>query len=402
MRTRDLAGSALEALFANKLRSALTMLGVVIGVGSVVLLVSLGEGARKFITSQFEGLGTNLIIIQPGKTDTGGGFGPPPGGSKRKLTIGDVEAIKQQANKIAGVVGIMFGTGTIKRGNANANSSVLGADDDFINIFNFNISQGRYLNREDSLAGRRLAVLGSKVKELLFGTENAIGELIKINNSDYRVIGVVAPMGTSLGLNWDELAYIPVRAAQKLFNSDALMGIRAKASTQAGMDAAQEEIKTILMARHGGEEDFTMMSQLDMLATMNNILNIMTLFLGAIASISMVVGGIGIMNIMLVSVTERTREIGIRRALGARRRHILLQFMAESLVLSTLGGVIGLLGAVALTLLVMAAKPDFDARIPLWIVFPAFGFSTAVGLFFGVWPAAKASRINTIDALRYE
>ncbi len=398
---REILILALESLYANKLRAGLTMLGMIIGVGAVVLLVSIGNGAKNYITHEFEGLGTNLIIVQPGKTDKSMGFGPPVGSSKEKLTLSDVDALEKQSNSIDAVTGILFGAGTVKTLDRSNNVNILGTNEKFIRIFNIKIAQGQFITSEEE-HGRRVAVLGSHLSENLFGEQNPIGQFVKINDSEHRVIGVTRKAGNTLGFNMDDLAFIPTRTAMKVFNEDKLFGIRAKAKAKVSMEDAVEEIKSILKQRHNGEEDFTILTQYSMLETMNTILGMLTYVLAGIAMISMIVGGIGIMNIMLVSVTERTREIGIRRAVGARQVDILKQFLAEAIALSLIGGGIGLVGSVALTYIGYGLARNFDMRAPAWIFIPAFLISSVTGILFGVWPARKASKLETIDALRYE
>ena len=393
---------AFEALLANRLRAGLTMLGMIIGVGAVVLLVSIGNGARNYITGQFEGLGTNLIMVQPGRTDKKSGMGAPMASVKRKMTFADVEAVEKRAFNIEAVTGIVLGTGTVEFGEAKSNTSILGTNDRFTQIFNVRMSLGSYFSLEDDQTGRRVAVLGNTIAKKLFGDANPIGQLVKVNDSEHRVMGVFEKTGDKLGFNMDEYAFVTTRSAMRIFNEDKLFGIRAKARSKVGIDDAVEEIKGILKERRNGEEDFTIVTQASMLSTMNTILGMLTYVLGGIAMISMLVGGIGIMNIMLVSVTERTREIGVRRAVGARQSDILKQFLAEALALSLLGGLIGLMGSVGFTYIVSWLAPSFDMRAPVWIMVPAFGLSTVTGIVFGVWPARKASRIETIDALRFE
>lgn len=401
MSWRDTFALALEALLGNKLRAGLTMLGMIIGVGAVVLLVSIGNGARNYITSEFEGLGSNLIIINPGKTDKKGGFGPPMSG-KRKLTLSDVEALKRQALNLDGVTGIMFGAVSVKYGDRVHNISTMGTNEQLVNIFNFKVQYGSFFSHDEDEAGRRVAVLGYGIAQNLFGDDNPLGKQIKINESEHRVIGVLQKQGSSLGFNMDEISFIPTRSAMRVLNNDNLMGLRARARAKVSVDDAVKETTEILKARRNGEEDFTVLTQASLLDTMNTILGMLTFVLGGIAMISMVVGGIGIMNIMLVSVTERTREIGVRRAVGARRKDVLRQFIAEAIALSIVGGFIGLVGSASLTYIVYFAVPKFDMRAPVWIMIPAFLISTVVGIVFGVWPARKASKIETIDALRYE
>lgn len=300
------------------------------------------------------------------------------------------------------MTGITFGAGAIKYEGVTSNMSIMGANDRLVKIFNIKIGLGGYFTREDEEAGRRLVVLGHKVAKNIFGDENPLGRLVKINESEHRVVGVTQKMGESLGFNMDDLVIVPTKSSLRLFNEERLTGIRAKAKSKVSIDDAVNEIRDILKHRRNGEEDFTVLTQASMLQTMNTILGMLTYVLGGIAMISMVVGGIGIMNIMLVSVTERTREIGIRRAVGARSRDILKQFIAEAILLSLMGGLTGLIGSVGITYLVYFAKPSFDMRAPLWIVIPAFLMSFVSGLLFGVWPARKAARIQTIEALRYE
>lgn len=401
MPLREVFILALEALLANKLRAALTMLGMIIGVGAVVLLVSIGNGAKNYITQEFEGLGTNLIIIQPGRTDKKMSFGPPIGSSKEKLTLGDVDALEKQNTNLEAVTGILFGAGTVKTAERSNNIHIIGTNEKLIQIFNLKIAYGQFITQEEEF-GRRVVVLGYNVAKNIFGDENPLGKLVKINNSEHRVIGVGKKTGSSLGFNFDDIVFIPTKAAMKIFNEDKLFGIRAKAKSKISMDDAVAELTEILKQRHNGEEDFTVITQHSMLETMNTILEMLTYVLAGIAMISMLVGGIGIMNIMLVSVTERTREIGIRRAVGARQVDILWQFLTEALMLSLLGGGIGLGGSVSLTYLIYGFLPKFDMRAPIWIIVPAFLMSSLTGILFGVWPALKASKLETMDALRFE
>lgn len=393
---------AFENLVVNKLRSGLTMLGMIIGVGAVVLLVSIGNGAKNYITSEFEGMGTNFISIQPGKTDSRGGFGPPMGSTKRKITLADVDALEKQAANLQAVSSLMFGAGTVKSFDRSMNINIMGCNEQFPQIFNLDLAQGQFFGREESETGRRVAVIGNKIAKELFGSDSPLGRSVKVNESDHKVIAVLASTGEKLGMNLDELVLVPTRSAMRIFNEDKLFGIRAKARSKVGVEDAVSEVREILMARHNGNEDFTIMTQGAILQTMNTILGMLTYVLAGIAMISMLVGGIGIMNIMLVSVTERTREIGIRRAVGARRRDIMGQFLAEAVVLSVMGGLIGLLGSTFFTYLVSWVVPRFNMRAPLWVLIPAFSISLLTGVIFGVWPARKASHIETIEALRYE
>jgi putative ABC transport system permease protein len=402
MRLREIARVAAESLLGQKLRTALTVLGMVIGVGAVVLLVSLGEGAKKYVLREFEGLGSNLIVIQPGKSDKKTHFGPPVGAAQRKMTSADVAAIEKRALNLEAVSGLILGTASARYDQAISNITVFGTNEQFPKIITLTLGSGGYFTREEDEYRRRVVVLGSNIAQQLFGDEDPIGRSIKLNESEFRVVGVLAPMGDKLGLSFDELGFIPTEAALKLFNEDKLFGIRAKASSRVGIDDAVEEISQILKDRREGEEDFTVLTQVSMMESMNTILSMLTYVLAAIAAISMVVGGIGIMNITWVSVVERTQEIGIRRAVGARRRDILKQFLAEAAGLSFISGAIGVGGAVLITHILRLFFPTFDMRAPWWIVAPAFGLALLVGIAFGVGPAWRASRVETLDALRYE
>jgi putative ABC transport system permease protein len=402
MRVREIVRISVESLLAQKLRTALTILGMVIGVGSVVLLVSLGEGAKKYVLQEFEGLGSNLIIIQPGKSDRKTHFGPPVGAAQRKMTTADVAAIEKRALNLEAVSGIVMGTVSARRDESLSNINVFGTNEQFPRIITLAEGSGGYFTREEDEYRRRVVVLGSNIAEQLFGDEDPIGRAIKLNESEFRVVGVLAPMGDKLGLSFDEIGFIPTEAALKLFNEDKLFGIRAKASSRVGIDDAVAEITQILKDRREGEEDFTVLTQVSMMESMNTILSMLTYVLAAIAAISMVVGGIGIMNITWVSVVERTQEIGIRRAVGARRRDILQQFLSEALGLSVLSGAIGVGGSLLITYSLKLFFPTFDMRAPLWIVLPAFILAIVVGVIFGVGPAWRASRVETLEALRHE
>ncbi len=402
MRLKETVRLSIEALLSQKLRTALTVLGMVIGVGAIVLLVSLGQGAKNYVLQEFEGLGSNLIVIQPGKSDKKTHMGPPVGAATRKMTTGDVMALEKRALNLEAVSGLVLGTVSTRFEEAIANITVFGTNEQFPLILNIPVGRGGYFSREEDEYGRRVVVLGKNVAKDLFGDENALGRSVKMNESEFRVVGVLDEMGDKLGLNFDELGFIPTQAALRLFNDDKLFGIRAKASSRAGVDDAVAEITEILKERRDGEEDFTVITQVSMMESMNTILDMLTYVLGAIAAISMVVGGIGIMNIMWVTVVERTQEIGIRRAVGARRRDILQQFLAEAVALSMLSGLIGVGGSLVITYGLHLLFPSFDMRAPLWILIPAFLVALVVGVAFGVGPAWRASRIETLDALRYE
>ena len=402
MDIREALALALEMLAANRIRSALTMLGVVIGVAAIILLVSLGEGATAYITSELTGLGTNLLIITPGKTQTSGGFHPPIASTVRKLTYDDATALRRRASLLTDAVPVVLGTGKIRYQGNSRHISVVGVTPEFQRVRNLYVEIGQFVSEEDVEGRRRVVVLGRTVKRELFSEENPLGRFVTLADSRYRVIGIMERKGVSLGFDIDDLVFIPVKSAQDLFDTDRLFEILASVSSPEDIDRAIQQVKNILIRRHGNREDFTVISQGAILSAFTTILKILTAVLGGIAGISLVVGGIGIMNIMLVSVRERTREIGIRKAVGARRRDILGQFLIESVVLSSLGGILGIVvglgGAKGLPLF-FAYLPT---RVSLWAVLMAFGFSAAVGVFFGVYPARRAALLDPIQALRYE
>lgn len=402
MRYTETMRLSLESLNAHRLRSVLTMLGLIIGVASIILLVSLGNGAKGYIFNEFQSLGTNLIVIQPGKTDKKNSFGPPIGTAQRKMTIADVDAIERQSFNLEAVTGLIFGTTSVRFEDNLANVNVFGCNEQMVRIFNFTPKEGTFFTREEDSTGRRLVVLGPKVAQDLFPNGDALGKRVRVNQSEFRVIGIMQTTGAKLGLNLDEFIYIPTHAALKVFNDDKLFGIRAKARSRAALDDAVQEISEILKQRRDGEEDFTIVTQVAMMESMETILSMLTYVLAGIACISMLVAGIGIMNIMLVSVAERTPEIGIRRAVGARKRDIVQQFLVEAVTLSCFGGGIGIFIAWVLAQGMYWWLPSFDLRAPYWIVLPAFVVSALVGIVFGVWPALKAANIQTLDALRYE
>jgi putative ABC transport system permease protein len=324
------------------------------------------------------------------------------GSTKRRLTNADVEAIEKLAVNVDAVTGVTLSSGTLKSDQFSFGIQIIGASDVWPRIINMKMLLGDFFTREEAELGRRVVVLGNHVARKLFPNDNPIGRFVKVAESEHRVVGVIDKMGDKLGFNMDDMAFLPVKDAMRLFNEDRLFGLRARAKSKVNLADAVDEIKSILRSRHNNQEDFTIVTQDAMLGTMQTILGMLTYVLGGIAAISMLVGGIGIMNIMLVSVTERTREIGIRRAVGARRIDILKQFLAEALVLSLTGGGLGLLGSVLITYVVYWSQPTFDMRAPYWIFLPAFGISLVAGVVFGVWPARKASMLDPIEALRFE
>jgi putative ABC transport system permease protein len=393
---------AFEAILSNKVRSGLTMLGVIIGVMAVILLVSIGEGARTYITKELTGLGTNLLIITPGKTSTSGGFHPPSAGTVRKLSYDDAVSLKRRAWLLTDAVPIVFGTGRIKYENRGRDTSIIGTTNEFERVRNLFVDTGTFVSQGDVDSKAKVVVLGRRVKDELFGEESPLGKIVRLADARYRVVGVMRKKGTSLGWDIDDVVFIPVTSGQELFDTDGLFEILASTPRAEDVDRAIAQVKTILIRRHAHKEDFTIQTQGAILETMTTILGVLTAVLGGIAGISLLVGGIGIMNIMLVSVRERTREIGIRKALGARNRDIMAQFIVEAITLSGAGGIIGIFTGVGIALIIPLFVTVLPTSVSAWSIIMAFTFSVAVGVFFGVYPARKAALQDPIQALRYE
>ncbi len=407
---------ALRSLRANKMRSILTMLGIIIGTGAVIGLLSVGEGARAAITGQVQGIGSNLIFVLPGSLSQ---FqqGSLSGRSSEPLTRDDAEAILADpyAQHIAALVPYIERSATVSYRGESVNVSVRGSTADYETVRNHTVVWGRFITDGDDAAVARVALLGYQTAEDLFGdVQSALDQTVRIDRIPFRVIGVMEKKGSGgmAGFGQDSFALVPLNTAvERLFSGryETADGIRldsiyASAVDEASTDAAIEEITVILRDRHNvqfEEDDFTVTSQDEILGVFNQISNYLTIFLAAIAGISLLVGGIGIMNIMLVSVTERTREIGIRKAVGAKKRDILLQFLIESVLLSVVGGALGIVVGWALSGAVNSLGA-FETVVSGNSVLLAVGFSGAVGLFFGIYPASRAANLDPIEALRYE
>jgi putative ABC transport system permease protein len=396
----EAAATAIDNLSTNKLRSALTMLGIIIGVMAVIMLVSVAEGAKRYITRELSGLGTNLLIITAGKSQTTGG---PPiiGEGTRKLTYEDAMALKH-ATKRDAIAPVVLGGSLIKYGNRSRDVTVIGTTYAHQKVRNIFVQVGRFISDEDVESKRRVVALGRTVARELFGELNPLGTLVRIADMRFRVVGIMEHKGVILGFDFDNLVFIPVRTALELYDTDRLLEILVGASSEAEIPRVSAEVTRILARRHEDKEDFTITSQDAMLTSLRNILNIFSWVLGAIAAISLLVGGIGIMNIMLVSVGERTREIGLRKAVGARRRDILTQVLLEALALSVIGGLIGVCAGFGGALAVGNIFPSLPVEVSWWSMWLAFGFAVCVGIFFGVYPARKAALLDPIAALRYE
>ena len=408
---------ALRALGANKLRASLTMLGMIIGVGAVIAMVAIGNGAQAAITEQIEGMGTNLLMIQPGARQQSGVA--QQAGSIPTLTYEDAEAIAAATDlPVARVSPEASGFGQIVARGLNTNTRIQGVTEQYEGVHNSHPAYGSFISRSDVDASSAVVVLGANVAATLFPDVDPIGQTVKISmgqiGANYRVIGVMESKGGSAFGNLDDQAFIPLTTLQRRLagqrNARGLRNINmisVEVSSPDQMQAATAAIGDLLRERHKvSEDDFTIISQEDILATAGQITGVMTLLLGSIAGISLVVGGIGIMNIMLVSVTERTREIGIRKAVGARRSDILTQFLVESVAVSVVGGSIGLALGFGLSQLVagvdLGGGTKLTPVVTLDAVMMAVGVSAAIGIFFGAYPAWRAARLHPIEALRYE
>jgi len=405
---------ALNALTANKMRSILTMLGIIIGVGAVVALLAIGNGATESITGQIQEIGSNLISIMPGRVSLSPGAQTA---TTNHLYYSDYEAIVRQtiAGQIQAVDGIAptyQASHTVKYNSESFRVTISGVTADFFPVRAYEIASGRAITDQDNRTQERVAVLGSQTAADLFGSLSPLGKVIKINGVRFEVVGVLQPKGGSIQ-NADDIVLIPLETGyQKLFgaaavqDSQQLLGaISISASSPDEVDHIMAQVERILRKEHRikptEDPDFSVISQSDMLGTLDTITTTLTIFLAAIAGISLLVGGIGIMNIMLVSVTERTKEIGLRKAVGAQRSQILLQFMVETVTLSVLGGVLGIALGVGIAVL-MTALNLIASEITLSSILMAFFFAVAVGVFFGIYPAYRAASLHPIEALRYE
>ncbi len=390
-----------DSVFSNKVRAFLTVLGVVIGVTAVILLVSIGEGTRRYIKNEFTGLGSNILVVVPGKTSKEGGSHMGTS-AVRKLVYDDATLIKKRSRYIQYAIPVIVGTSLVKYGARSRYTYIVGVTEDYFAARNMAIDSGRFISASEVDTKRHVCVLGRTVKKELIGDANPLGARLTIGESKYRVTGLMESKGVTLGFDIDDIVFIPTTSAVDLFDTDSLFNITIKVRSEHEIQAAKKDITKILIRRHAGEEDFTILSQDEMLAVMDKILTIMTSVLAGIAAISLLVGGIGIMNIMLVSVKERTREIGLRKAVGAKSNDILFQFLMESVALSLVGGVIGVILGTAFTWLIPVFVTFLPAKLSLWSIFLAFFFSAGVGIFFGVYPARKAAGLDPIVALRYE
>lgn len=396
----DATGLALRAITAQRLRSVLTLLGIAVGIAAVILLTSIGEGIHRFVLAEFTQFGTNIASIVPGKVKTSG---PAPTGiptSVRPLTLEDAQALSKLP-QVTAMTATVWGNTEVSANGRLRRTTVNGVGAGMLKVYGIKVKSGEFLPAENLENARAFVVLGAKLKAELFGSANPLGARVRIGNLQFRVIGVLEAKGQFLGVDLDDAAYIPTARALELYNRDSLMTIDL--AYQEGVPATRvvAAIKTVLMARHG-REDFTITTQEDMLRTLSNILDILTMAVGALGSISLLVGGVGIVTIMTIAVSERTGEIGLLVALGASRLTILGLFLGEAVTLSALGGLLGLLLGFGLAQLIHVAVPALPVHTPLTFVVLAETIAVAIGLLAGVLPARRAAQLDPVAALRAE
>ncbi len=395
---------ALSSLTANKMRAALTMLGIIIGVAAVITMVALGAGAQRAVADRIQSLGSNLLFVRPGSSRSGHvhfGFG-----SSVRLKDEDLKALQEKCTLAAFVIPEFSRNAQVQWGGNNWNSSIVGTVPEYETVRNTKVTEGRYFTQDEVNTYQRVAIIGVEVQSNLFGDKSPIGEIIRINKDNYVVLGILEKKGQTGWMNNDDQILIPITTAQnRLFGADYLTGITIKVLNETMTGEAFIQAEKILRRQHRlsreQDNDFNIRNQSDIIDTFQETNRAFGFLLASIAGVSLIVGGIGIMNIMLVSVTERTREIGIRKAIGARRSDILLQFLVESVAISISGGVIGILTGIAVSY-ALSAWAQWNTMISLSSIGYSFGFASAVGLFFGIYPARKAASLDPIIALRYE
>lgn len=408
MKLSDIFQETYEALSGNRVRSGLTMLGIIIGIGSVIALVSIGQGAQSSIEQNIQSIGSNLVMVTPGARRGAGEQVSAGRGSARTLLLSDADSIKNSVTGIVAIAPDVSGRYQVTAKGLNTNTQIIGTVPDYLEVRNIEIEDGAFIAEQNVRSLSKVAVLGPTVRDDLFGENatNVVGQTIRINKIEFKIIGITKTKGGSGFGSQDDMIFIPLTSIQKFFTGgDYLSTISVKASDAELMSDVQQQITNLLLERHNISDitlaDFSIMNLTDIIATASSITGTLTMLLAAIAGISLVVGGIGIMNMMLTTVTERTREIGLRKAIGAKKRDISMQFLAESITLTFLGGAIGII----LGWLIAYGFSYFNiitTKVSLSSVLLAFGVSGAIGIIFGYYPARRAAGLNPIEALRYE
>ncbi len=396
----DLMRLSSGAMRGHPLRSILSMLGIAIGVAAVIMLTSLGEGARRYMVAEFSQFGTNMLTVNPGRTETTGLPGVF-GGTTQKLTIEDAEALARLPI-LETVVPVAFGQARVEGNGRGRSVFIYGSTADLPAVLKFSVGQGQFLPRGDLRRGSSVAVIGPKLKREIFGEENALGRFVRVAGARLRVIGVMEPKEQILGMDMDDAAYVPIATVMRLFNMDEVQEIDIIISHESLTDAAILAIRTLLIDRHRGDEDFTVISQSEMLEVFSRVMDVLTLGVGVIAGISLLVGSIGIFTMMWISVGERISEIGLMRALGATGGQIQTIFLTEAIMLTMIGGLAGLLFGLLSTVVMRLALPAFPAGAPIEYIVSALVISALAGVLSGVGPARRAAALAPVDALRTE
>lgn len=396
MTAPDLVTFALRSLGGHRLRTLLSLVGMAIGVAAVVALTALGEGARRYVIDQFASIGSNLLIVVPGKTETTGFAGV--GGAPEDLTLEDSQAIERGVAGVEKLAPIVVGTEYVAHGARRRQVAIIGATHDFLEVRKLAMARGQFLPAGESQRGRAVAVIGHAVARELFPGEEPVGRVVRIGGHRMRVIGVLQSKGTQLGTNVDEVAVVPVATSLRMFNRSSLFRVMVQVREGADLERVEADIVRLLAERHG-EEDVTVITQDALVATFSQILGALTLALGAIAAISLSVAGIGIMNVMLVSVSERTREVGLLRAVGVGRRQVLAVFLAEAALLAAAGGLLGLAVGWGAVRVLVGLFPALPASPPAWAIAASMSLALGVGVLFGLLPARRAARLDPVHAL---
>ena len=389
---------AYRALHGYRLRTALMLLAMAIGVAAVILLTSLGEGARRYVTGEFASLGTHLLIVFPGRNETTGGAPPMLNETPRDLTLADAIALKRSRN-VGRVAPVNIGSAAIAFGSRDRDAVIMGTTAEMEPVRHLEVAQGRFLPQMDADRAAPVCVIGETIRQELFGAQRALGEWVRIGDRRFRVIGILASTGVSLGVDTDDMVLIPVASAQQLFNTSTLFRILVEARYREVIELAKSDVQRILRERHDGEEDVTVITQDSVLATFDRIFTALTFTVAGIAGISLVVAGILIMNIMLVSVTQRTAEIGLLKAIGASSGQVMSLFLTEAIMLSLFGALLGLAVGQGGSWAVGRFYPVLPLGAPGWALAAAFGVALLTGVVFGVLPARRAARLDPVQAL---
>lgn len=407
MTTKDLIHETFSALLTNKVRTSLTMLGIIIGISSVIIMVAIGSGAQASIQNSIQSIGSNLIMVMPGASRNFG-YGASTGrGSAKTLTTKDVEAIQNSISNIKAISPEVSGRYQVTAKGTNTNTSITGVSPAYADVRNVSVDNGNFITNENLLSRSKVAVIGPTTAQDLFNTDDPIGQSIRINGMEFKVIGITKAKGGSGFNNPDDAIYIPLTTAQLFLLGDStyITNLSISAVSSDVMNQIQTDITDLLLARHKIKDarypDFNVLNQADIVSAASSVTSTFTLLLGAVAGISLVVGGIGIMNMMLTTVTERTREIGLRKAIGAKARNINIQFLVEAIALTVIGGIVGIIIGYVVCYTITSLGV-LQTNISINSILLAFGVSALIGIIFGYYPAKRASKLNPIEALRYE